>query len=240
MLAGILIAAALGAGSPARAQDCARVKERLDRFFEGLPRLCRSDNDCAAYYYGASACDRPIVVRKPGVAASAEPKLTTLQADVRKACAAEFAKQPACSAIPAHPVCRQNRCMDPLNPPPPYPAQWTHAVLKNSCAPWDGPAIAVFLTNASGCDVSFPNMSIYIWKLPIRAGSTYVLKDNLGGASRCRSASDCERAVSATITFDTFEQGKGASGSYDLEFAGGEHHKGRFDAKSCEEPMFCG
>ncbi len=102
------------------------------------------------------------------------------------------------------------------------------------------PAIVVILSNAGGCNVPFPNTSIYIWQLPIRAGSTYVLKANLGGASRCRSASDCERAVSATITFDTFEEGKSASGSYDLEFAGGEHRKGRFDGKWCQERTFCG
>lgn len=118
---------------------------------------------------------------------------------------------------------------------------WPHAVMQASCAPWDGAAIAVFLNGTdNGCDVSYPLINIYVWQLPVTPGQTIVLAGNVGGASRCRLQDQCERATRAAITFDRYEAGKGGSGSYDLEFPGGDHERGSFKAAWCNVRMTCG
>ncbi len=125
------------------------------------------------------------------------------------------------------------------------PSGFRYALIQRSCAPWDGPAIEVTITEeqATCKRASYPSINMGVWKeLPIHAGQVvkFASISNLGFASRCVKEGDCERAESGEITFDAYKDGVSASGSYVLHFKRGETVSGRFDAKWCEMRMMCG
>jgi hypothetical protein len=73
--------------------------------------------------------------------------------------------------------------------------------------------------------ISRPDVQIGIWReLPLHGGQVVKLgpNSNAGFASRCAKLGDCERAESATITLNSYQQGSGATGRYQLHFKGGE------------------
>jgi hypothetical protein len=122
---------------------------------------------------------------------------------------------------------------------------FSHGTMQSSCAPWDGPAIAIRLTTESAeCKrVSGPYLSIAIWRgLPIHAGQIFNLDAGSGAGSvaRCAKEGDCKLTRSATIVFDKYQEGASASGHYELQFKGGEILKGTFEVKWCEERVVCG
>jgi hypothetical protein len=136
-------------------------------------------------------------------------------------------------------------CVASLAVPMTCPAQdsFSHALIRASCAPWDGPAIDIRLTQEPGqCkNVSGPYIDLGVWRgLPIHAGQVvkFGSGSNEGYASRCTKVGDCERAESGTITFDTYQDGSGATGRYKLRFKSGEV-SGSFDAKWCEDHIVC-
>jgi len=122
---------------------------------------------------------------------------------------------------------------------------FSHGVIRNSCAPWDGPAVELTLTTSPAqCDrVSEPYLSMGVWRgLPIHDGQvvTFDLHSDAGFASRCNKASQCERAESGTIVFDKYEEGSRARGHYELLFKGGESLRGDFDVPWCKTRVLCG
>jgi len=127
----------------------------------------------------------------------------------------------------------------------PSESAFTYGLIRGSCAPWDGPAIDVRLTKErAGCKRgSEPFVDIGVWRgLPIHAGQEvkFGSGSDAGFASRCVREGNCERAESGRIVFDTYDEGSGARGQYELHFKGGEILKGSFDAKWCEERVICG
>jgi len=125
------------------------------------------------------------------------------------------------------------------------PATFTYGTIQSSCAPWDGPAIGITLTNepAQCKRTSEPFISIGIWRgLPVQAGQVvkFDLGSDVGFASRCKKEGNCERAQSGTITFDRYEEGSGASGRYEFHFKGEQTLSGTFDVKWCQERVICG
>ena len=127
----------------------------------------------------------------------------------------------------------------------PSSSQFSYALIRGSCAPWDGPAIDVRLTiEPADCKrATEPFVDIGVWRgLPIHAGEEIKFGpgSDAGFASRCAKEGDCERAESGRIAFDTYDEGSGARGRYELQFKNGEVLKGSFDAKWCEERVICG
>ncbi len=125
------------------------------------------------------------------------------------------------------------------------PAAFSYGIMQSSCAPWDGPAIAITLTSepAQCKRTSEPFLSIGIWRgLPLKSGQVvkFGAGSDAGFTSRCKKEGDCERAQSGTITFERYEEGSGASGRYELHFKGDETLSGTFDVKWCEERVICG
>jgi hypothetical protein len=120
-----------------------------------------------------------------------------------------------------------------------------YATIANSCAPWDGPAIALNLSSTPlKCgkgDVI--ELSVHIWReLPLHDDQTFVLdeKSRWGGASYCKGGEQpCERATKGTIHIERFERGKGAEGTYELEFPKRGRVTGSFHAKWCEMRIMC-
>lgn len=120
-----------------------------------------------------------------------------------------------------------------------------HALIRNSCAPWDGPAIELTLTKERAqCNrTDGPFLALGVWRgLPIHAGQEvkFGSGSNDGFASQCTKVGECERAESGTIVFDKFERGSTVSGHYELHFKGGRTLTGSFDAEWCHERVVCG
>jgi len=122
---------------------------------------------------------------------------------------------------------------------------YSYALIRASCAPWDGAAVEVTLTKEPAkCDrTDGPYLAMGVWKgLPIHAGQevNFDSTSSAGFASECAKAGDCERAKSGKIVFERFEDGKEASGHYELTFKNGRTITGTFDAKWCDKRVICG
>jgi hypothetical protein len=122
---------------------------------------------------------------------------------------------------------------------------FSHSSIRGSCAPWDGPAIEIVLTQTpAACkQPSGPYLEIGVWRgLPIHAGQTVIFSptSDTGFATRCTKVGDCNRAESGTIVFERYQDGSGAAGRYELHFKSGDTLKGTFDAKWCHGRVLCG
>lgn len=120
----------------------------------------------------------------------------------------------------------------------------SYGVLQRSCAPWDGPAMEMWLTTepTQSKTISGPYVQIGIWReLPLHDGQVLKLGTNskAGFASRCAKVGDCERAESATITFESYRQSSVATGRFQLRFEGGKDLNGAFYVKWRESHLLC-
>ncbi len=193
------VAALLGSVTLHAADSCSLAKAKLEEYLIQLPQACSNSTDCDGYYYRADACSPGVVLAKPGVTKSNEQRLLLLQGNVRRACASELGEHAVCSPIPYRAVCRNARCVDAESAPgaatlatPPLPAATHHfpyATVVQTCAPWDGPALAVLLSNTAGCaPVKAPYIQISLWRdLPPKTGKTFSfdIRNSNGQASRC-------------------------------------------------------
>jgi len=124
-------------------------------------------------------------------------------------------------------------------------APFSYALIRPSCAPWDGAAIEVTLTKESAqCSrIDGPYLVIGVWRgLPLHDAQEvdFDSRTSNGFASQCAKAGDCERAESGAIVFEKFQQGTGASGHYELQFKGGKTLTGSFNARWCNDRVMCG
>ena len=123
---------------------------------------------------------------------------------------------------------------------------FAYSSVGASCAPWDGPAIDIYFSNAPlKCGKgNAVELSMFFWReLPLHDDQTFTLdeKSKWGGASYCKGGEQpCERATSGTIHIEKFARGKGAEGTYDLVFAKKGRVKGNFHAEWCEARVMCG
>jgi len=122
---------------------------------------------------------------------------------------------------------------------------FSYGTMQSSCAPWDGPAIAITLTTepAQCKRIAGPYLSLAIWRdLPIHEGQVVKFGpgSDAGWAALCVKEGDCKPAQSGTIIFDSYQERSGAAGRYELQFKDGETLKGNFTVKWCEERVICG
>jgi hypothetical protein len=245
------VAALLGSVTLRAADSCSLAKAKLEEYLIQLPHACRESTDCDGYYFRADACSAAVVLAKPGVTKSSEPRLLMLQGQAREACAAEYSKRAVCSPIPYRAMCRNSSCVDDVAAaaaatPPPQAAShhFPHATIVHTCAPWDGPALAVLLSNTAGCaPATTPYVQISLWRdLPPKAGKTFSfdIRNSNGQASRCRKPNQCEPASSGSVAFDIVDEGKSAKGHYELHFKDGSIESGSFEAAWCESRALCG
>jgi len=128
---------------------------------------------------------------------------------------------------------------------PDPPAGLPYASAAHSCAPWDGPATEMLLTEAPADSTGPrpPYVSIGIWRPPAALPGTTVSwpgTEDVGAASRCVAADDCEAATSGRVTFFRSGTANELSGALDLEFRGGVRISGGFRAIVRPDPAFCG
>jgi len=124
-------------------------------------------------------------------------------------------------------------------------SSFSYGTMQSSCAPWDGPAIEIRLTTepAQCKRVTEPYISIAIWRgLPVHAGQIvkFGTGSDAGSVARCAKEGDCKLAQSATIVFNSYQEGASAAGHYELQFKDGEILKGTFAVKWCQERVVCG
>jgi len=248
------MAALLGCATLDAADSCSLAKAKLEEYFLALPHACSNNDDCEGYYYRADACSPAVVLAKPGVKTSSGQRLLRLQGNVRQACASDAGKGGVCSPIPYRAECRKARCVDTVSAqgvttlatssPTAATHHFPYATVAQSCAPWDGPALAVVLSHTAGCaPLLAPYIQISLWReLPPRAGKTFSFdaSNSNGQASRCLRPNECEAATSGSLVFDIVVEGKQAKGRYELHFKDGGLESGNFDAEWCPNRALCG
>jgi hypothetical protein len=122
---------------------------------------------------------------------------------------------------------------------------FSRGLIQSSCAPWDGPAIAITLAAETQCDrtPTGPYLSMGVWRgLPLHDGQVvkFDSRSNDGYGSRCSKENDCQRAESGTIEFEKYNEGSGARGRYELHFKSGETLTGTFEVQWCKTRTICG
>lgn len=130
------------------------------------------------------------------------------------------------------------------------------AYLSPECAPDDGPALRLTLFDVAvpecSADTSARSLSFYLFSgtddiFPITAPVTITSSSAGGGlgngsATECPGGSPpCRSSQDWSLTFETFTQDVGATGTYAITFADGSSASGRFDASWCSfAPPTCG
>lgn len=123
---------------------------------------------------------------------------------------------------------------------------FSDGIIQPSCAPWDGAAMAITLTQAPVDSKTFPKppyVTINIWReLPLHDGQVFkfTYSSNLGSVGRCVKEGDCQIANSAEIRLDSVKVGVGATGHYDIHFKNGDSLSGSFDVKWRDFHQRCG
>jgi hypothetical protein len=223
------------------ADTCQSAKQALDDFLHTLPTACTTDSDCTGRYFGADACEPPVVTNKEKFTDSHH--LFLLQKSARVACGTQDEPRPACSPIPFRATCKQNKCVDTLKediaalPKGPY----HFGTINHSCGPADGPALDIRLTRSKDDRVPFINLNIYgnLPALPLSAARTYELKTgNDAGASRCTTEGHCVAADSGAFTLTRLD-GTGGTGHYKVHLTDGTSEEGDFQLRWIEVKMVC-
>lgn len=115
-------------------------------------------------------------------------------------------------------------------------------VFQHSCGPTDGPAITLVLSSEVDAKTCTPNFfdptvvfTVYLDDFVIEAPADFVFSnDILGGDGRvCPGGKvDCDAASAGEIHFETFDNGAGATGTWELTTERGVE-SGSFAATSC-------
>jgi hypothetical protein len=219
----------------ALATDCNSAKSSLENFLGTLPKSCRVDTDCTGRYYGANSCAAPVVTNKAPLLLSEEKQLLALQAQVRNECRTQQ-PGPACSPIPFRAQCVKNSCTDAMRDrATTEKGRYPFGTVRRSCAPMGGAAVALTLTETAKATDTAPRLQIDVYRVlqgPLPTPLTFNLKDQQTGvAFHCRKSDSCEQARSGTVTFASFEEGKGASGTYEIYFNDAITGRGKFNVR---------
>jgi hypothetical protein len=123
--------------------------------------------------------------------------------------------------------------------------KYSYGIIKRSCAPWDGPALALTVTpKEASCETGAPFLMINLYDLPVETGKAYKIgvqgEIKIGQASRCPDGNTCKSADSGEVIFNSFEEEKGASGHYKLHFPDGTTLESDFKLKWCNNHELCG
>lgn len=122
----------------------------------------------------------------------------------------------------------------------------TNASLIQTCAPWDGPAVGLFLTTSPPPSTypEPPYLSITVYKSvsEIQGKSFTVSSEtaNLGVAQDCETISGCVTAEQARITFGFLGSDSTVSVSYRLEFPSDRILVGQVRPRLLPAPGLCG
>ena len=118
-----------------------------------------------------------------------------------------------------------------------YRMSWVQA----DCAPWDGPALTVYLTDSPADSAKYEaaHLSVSVWRgvVGLEGGRIDLAKD--GAASRCAASGDCTPATAGWIRFDHVDPDVHVAGRFLIQFAGSTV-QGSFDAQWLRRTVLCG
>jgi hypothetical protein len=220
---------------------CSSAKRDLDSYLQTLPTSCSADSDCTGRYFGADACEPPVVTNKEKF--TDNHQLFLLQKSVRVACGTQDKPRPVCSPIPFRAECRQNKCVDTLQeriaalPKGAY----SHGTINHSCGPADGPALAMTLTHTKDSKEPwiYINLNGDLPELPASQKTYTIAPGEQVGAGRCTKTGDCYYSDAGSVTLEHLD-GNGGSGHYKLHLMDGTTEEGDFQLRWVEVHMMCG
>ena len=128
---------------------------------------------------------------------------------------------------------------------PTEPQEYAAVLAYASCAPWDGPAVAIgFYTSPARCgEAKSSRLNINLWRgLPLKAGQRFELAraTSVGSASFCPRENQCEAAESGSVWIESHEPGKSISGHYEFAFKKAGRVAAKFRANWCDLRQRCG
>jgi hypothetical protein len=98
----------------ARADKCQDMLLEIGDFLAAKRNVCKTDDGCGGYYFNPAPCERAVILPKAVVTNSFTLELVKLQDTARTACREKWQDAPACSSVPAKPVCREGACVDEM------------------------------------------------------------------------------------------------------------------------------
>ena len=124
---------------------------------------------------------------------------------------------------------------------PGYPFSYAVTV----CAPWDGPAVSVYLTPelSDSTASSYPQLRVSVYRSESALlGNTFSwpAKDQVGVGVRCVDSATCEAATTGRITFLRPAADSSLDGTTELTFPDGTTIRGAFRATWRPTRVMCG
>jgi hypothetical protein len=124
------------------------------------------------------------------------------------------------------------------------PEGYSDSYAMRDCAPWDGPAVTVFLTAspADSTSVPTPYLGLSTYRSPTEVEGRrfeWPAKEQVAGAYRCRAEGDCEASRLGYIRFDRSLPDGTLIGAFVAEFPR-DTVEGGFRATWVARRMFCG
>lgn len=122
----------------------------------------------------------------------------------------------------------------------------SNASLVQTCAPWDGPAVGLYLTTTAPASTypEPPFLSIMVYKSVAEIqGKSFTVSPgttSLGSAQDCSSTSSCVPADAARITFGSLAVDSTIAVSYRLEFPSNRILVGEVRPRLLPAPGLCG
>lgn len=122
----------------------------------------------------------------------------------------------------------------------------SNASLVQTCAPWDGPAVGLYLT-ATAPTSTYPEppfLSVMVYKsVPDIEGKTFTVSPgttDLGSAQDCSSTSSCVPADKARVSFGVLAADSTIQVTYRLEFSSTRILVGQVRPRLLPAPGLCG
>jgi hypothetical protein len=126
------------------------------------------------------------------------------------------------------------------------PATWAHATAQPDCAPWDGAATTIALSDAplEASPEARPTLRLTIYQ-PLHSvgGARWMLGESKPGGAMalwCPSAGDCATIGDGWVEVNPLRDGGSLGGRYRLRLADGSLLTGQFAAEVRRIRMLCG
>jgi len=126
------------------------------------------------------------------------------------------------------------------------PEPFTHATAMRDCAPWDGPAVSIVLTEGpldSTGVAGVPALYLSIWRgldAIHDASFMWPADEAIATASWCESGEACEPALGGMIRIASVGEDSTVTGEFEVTFRDGVPVSGGFQAVWRDRVLLCG
>jgi hypothetical protein len=137
-------------------------------------------------------------------------------------------------------------CVAGAEGPPAVRQSWSHAVMMADCAPWDGAATTIMLSNAEVTRESNPRPLLWLsidTSSGVVGGHRWPLgqsKDGGGHAAWCPLDGECTTSTSGWVEVGTVTSGQAIKGQYHVTFLSGRTLESEFSATFDPRRVLCG